>query len=119
MSFDRSSGSICWERKNLAEQPVAGRREGSELKKKMLKASRTVIAPTKKTDGWKAGEGGPRERESYSQYPNAQMLKSQSTFKKFHKHPDVTKKLTPASPSIIIELSRKYLPESLPTRSVE
>jgi len=38
-------------------------REGG-LKKMMLLASRTVIAMAKKTEGWKAGEGGAPQGET-------------------------------------------------------
>jgi len=52
------------EREKLAEQPVAGQRGGDGQKKLALKAPWMFIAMAKKTEGWKAGEGGPRGRES-------------------------------------------------------
>gem|GEM_PF-5732605 len=61
LCFDRSSEASNVEREKLAEQPVAGQGEGG-MKKMTLEASRTVIARAEKTEGWKAGEGGPRGR---------------------------------------------------------
>jgi len=62
LCFHQSSEASKVEREELAEQPVAGKGSGRGLKKMTLKASRRFIAMPEKTEGWKAGEGGPRGR---------------------------------------------------------